>query len=190
MQRRLRACCTFYFMNFLAACGLLLYLAPACAFAADSSDRLELAVKAAFVYKFQIYVTWPASAFSSANAPFLLCIVGATPSADLIERAVRGQAHDGHPIVIRRLAALTADSLCHEAVIGPPDPAFIRAQMKAASAFDTLVITDTPTPAGGVINFVIADDTVRFAIDEAAAERLHLSVSSKLLRLAIAATEG
>jgi hypothetical protein len=190
MRRGSRACSKSSVLAFLAGCGLLSYLAPGCACAADSADRLALAVKAAFVYKFQIYVTWPQTAFASADTPFLLCIVGATPDADLIERAVRGQAHDGHPIEVRRLPALTAHSRCHEAVIGPADPKFIQTQLDAASAFDTLTITDTPAPVRGVINFVIADDTVRFAIDEALSGRLHLSVSSKLLRLAVAATEG
>jgi hypothetical protein len=174
----------------LAACGLLSCLSPVRVSAADPGERLALSVKAAFVYKFQIYVGWPQTAFPSADAPFLLCIVGATPAADLIERAVHGQTHDSHPIVVERLSALTPASHCHEAVIGPPDPAFISAQLAASGGFSTLTITDTKAAPAGVINFVIVDDTVRFAINEAAAGVVHLSVSSKLLRLAVAAGEG
>jgi hypothetical protein len=39
--------------------------------------------------------------------------------------------------------------------------------------------------AGGVINFVLEGSKVRFLIDQAAAERSGLRISSKLMRLAV-----
>jgi len=56
----------------------------------------------------------------------------------------------------------------------------------AASA-PVLTVTDSidALDAKGMINFVVADNRVRFEIDDAAARRSGLVISSKLLSLAL-----
>ncbi len=55
-----------------------------------------------------------------------------------------------------------------------------------------VTVTDGATdPLGrGIINFVIADNRVRFEIDNRAAAQSQLTISSKLLSLAIRVTSG
>ncbi len=55
-----------------------------------------------------------------------------------------------------------------------------------------LTVTDgaTDPAAKGIINFVIADDRVRFEIDNSAALADGLTISSKLLSLAVHVTGG
>jgi len=170
-----------------AAVPCLTAALPAPAADAVGGDSLAIAVKAAFVYKFQIYVTWPQTAFGSAGAPFNLCIIGAPAAGSLIERAVGGQSHGSHPIRVLHLRNLADDRGCHLAFIGSADQRFVGQQLAGAGAFPTLTVTDTEGPARGIINFVLVDDSVRFAIDQEMARRLALGISSKLLHLAVAA---
>ena len=153
--------------------------APACA--ADRS--LEYAVKATFLYKFAGFVEWPAGSFEHESSPFNLCIVGTDPfGGRIIEDAVRGQHVGRHPIVLRRLATVEPGSGCHAMFASGRGTADA---LNAASGTPTLTVTDSSFDAArGIIHFVIVDDRVNFQIDNVAAARSRLVISSKLLALA------
>jgi hypothetical protein len=57
-----------------------------------------------------------------------------------------------------------------------------------SSSPDVLTVSDDATNNGqvGIINFLVEDDRVRFAIDDAAAALSGLTLSSRLLSLAVA----
>jgi hypothetical protein len=155
---------------------------------ADDSDTLALAVKAAFLYKFEPFVTWPAQVFPSPDSPFNLCVIGADPFGPLLDRAVAGQATAGHTIVVLRLDTVSPDTHCQLLYIATADPGMARQAETAVTGGPVLTITDSigDGAAKGMINFVIADKRVRFEIDAAAAKRSGLEISSKLLSLAVA----
>ena len=50
--------------------------------AADEPSQ-EYKVKAAFLYNFARFVEWPSEAFASADAPFVIAVVGTDPSTDM-----------------------------------------------------------------------------------------------------------
>src|SRR5665213_3482910 len=80
---------------------------PVCA-----GERLDLAVKATYLYKLAQFVDWPASSFPNASSPFDLCVIGDDPFGPILDRAVAGQAVAGHPIVLHRLAAVDRSVGC------------------------------------------------------------------------------
>jgi hypothetical protein len=94
---------------------------------------------------------------------------------------------DGHPIVVRRLASAAGARGCHLAFVGgsPQQPT---GQMLAAlGGQPVLTITDSRSgPQRGIIHFALVSGRVRFFIDEAAAAQRGLSISSRLLGLAVA----
>ncbi len=153
---------------------------------AAEPTALELAVKAAFLYKFQLYVTWPHTAFASQSAPFNLCIVGTDPFDDMLDRIVRGQKVAQHPVMIRRLSATPADRQCHMMYVNGSDD-FVHTQLAAVSGSPVLTVTDEVTGDSdkGMINFTLIDNRVRFEIDNGAAIRNGLAISSKLLGVAV-----
>ena len=154
--------------------------------AAESADRgLEDAVKATFLYKFASFVEWPAGSFESDTAPFELCVVGTDPYGGHIERAVAGQSVGRHPVVLRRLARVERTSRCHAAFLTGSSAQGIGEALEALDGAPILTITDSSiSHHAGIVNFVMVDDRVRFDIDETAASRDHLSISSNLLALA------
>lgn len=175
-------------LRWLGAPIVLLALAgPWVAARADESGALALAVKAAFLYKFEPFVSWPASAFPAPDSPFNLCVVGDDPFGSLLDRVVAGQQTAGHGIAVVRLRALSPDAHCSLAYIAAADAAAARQAEAAVAGTPVLTITDSIADASakGMINFVIADNRVRFEIDAALARQAGLEISSKLLSLAV-----
>jgi len=154
---------------------------------ADDPAALALAVKAAFLYKFEPFVTWPAQAFPAPDSPFNLCVIGADPFGAVLDRAVDGQETAGHRVAVVRLTLLSRDAHCQMLYIAPAASPAARELEAAVDGTPVLTVTDSigDPSAKGMINFVIVDNRVRFEIDDAAAKRSGLQISSKLLSLAV-----
>ncbi|WP_114970784.1 YfiR family protein [Rhodoferax ferrireducens] len=165
--------------------AVLVLLLPGPVLAAEG-DSLEYAVKATYLYKFAAYVDWPAKAFSAPDSPLALCIAGDDPFGASLDSAVRDQRIAGRPVLVRRLKSVGRDADCQILFAGGADPQ--RAQFLAAvRGSAVLTVTDRHESGGsaGIIDFVMRDNRVRFDIDEAAATRSGLGISSKLLKLAL-----
>jgi len=163
--------------------GVLLCLAPAAVRAAETS--LEYAVKANFLYKFAAFVTWPQDTMAP-GSPAWLCLAGGDPFGGGLDETVRGQSIGTHPIAVVRLHGVTSDSTCHILYVRGP---ITRDVLKTVAGRPILTITDqagTDGVGGGVINFILKDNRVRFEIDERIAAANGLGISSKLLGLAVA----
>jgi hypothetical protein len=160
----------------------------AAADAVNPGGSLEIAIKATFLYKFAPFVVWPPTAFASPTSAFALCVVGDDPFGPMLDRVVSGQHYDGHDIKVVHLGTLTAESGCNLAFIATRDPRLMTQSLEAVSASPVLTVTDSMADdsAKGMINFRIANDHVAFEIDAARAARSGLSISSKLLSLAVA----
>lgn len=153
---------------------------------AHSADRsLEYSVKATFLYKFAFFVEWPQGSFARETSPFNLCVVGPDPFAGRIQEAVSGQNVGRHPIVLRQLAKVERQSDCHVMFLSGTARQSAAEALEAVSGTATLTVTDSALGStAGIMHFVIVDDRVSFDIDNAAAARNHLVISSKLLALA------
>jgi hypothetical protein len=167
-------------------CAALLTLAGARAATAADAGNLEYAIKGTYLYKFGAFVEWPPAAFADPAGAAVVCIVGPDPFGPSLDKAVSTQRINGRPIVIKRLAALAADSGCHILFVNGDDPRLITDTLNAVRGSGVLTITDDGrNPATtGIINFILAGNRVRFQIDGAAASASGLSISSKLLDLA------
>jgi hypothetical protein len=144
-----------------------------------AAEPLEYAVKAAYLVKFPFYVEWPASAFANPGAPLVLCVIGEDPFGSLLDEAAAGQQVQGRSLVLRRLKTAPRDASCHVAYLG----ADVRPDVLRGSGM--LVITDARAE-GGMIHFVVKDNRVRFTVDDEAAAQGGLTISSKLLNVALA----
>jgi hypothetical protein len=158
----------------------------ATAAAAGAGPPLELEVKAAYLAKFAPFVVWPQAAFASPTAPLVLCVQGDDPFDGLLDRLTAGQSVGAHPVVVRRMPRLTADSGCQVAyVAGSP----VQSQAEALRAVDgqpVLTVTDADGSGGGrgIVHLLLINGRVRFMIDSGRAGQSGLAISSKLLALA------
>jgi hypothetical protein len=170
----------------LSATLCLLFVTPAARAQDDLS--LEKAVKATYLYKFGGFVEWPAGAFPSPTSAFQLCVVGEDPFGPLLDRAVQGQQIKGRPITLRRLAVAERDSPCHIMFVSGSSEQSVPDGLAAVRSMPVLTITDAARDADakGIIHFVLRDNRVRFEIDDMTAAESGLSISSKVLSLAVA----
>jgi len=147
----------------------------------------EYAVKAAFLYKFGLFVEWPNSAFSSPASPVNLCIVGEDPFGKSLVTVVAGAQVNGHNVVIRRLQKVGRNPSCHILYVGGSGEQSRAQIIETVRGSNVLTVSDGRGSGSdsGIINFVIADNRVRFDIDVEAAAQNGLVISSKLLSLAL-----
>lgn len=157
----------------------------AVSFGAYAQETLESRVKAAFMVRFGDYVEWPAAAFASPSAQLVVCVVGEDSFGPALDQAAGSQQAQGRPILVRRLKAAKADSGCHIAFMGTGDAAHLGHQLDALRGAPVLTVTDARSGGGGIVSFVVKDDRVRFEIDDEAAMQNGLTISSKLLALAL-----
>jgi len=152
--------------------------------AAAQGNPVEYAVKATYLYKFAPFVEWPQSAALEPAADLTLCVVGDDAFGAVLEQAVRGQRVDTHSLTVRRLTVLTPDAGCRVAFLSGPQ---LETNLAIATGTPILTVTDGAPSATvrGIINFVIENNRVRFQIDNEAALKNGLVISSKLLSLAV-----
>jgi len=159
---------------------LPLTIVLAASFAVAAAEPLELAVKAAYLTKFGIYVEWPDTAPGSA---INLCVAGEDPFGKTLDSAAASQQPGNRPISVHRLKIVTPESDCDIAYFGNADQSTPQA-IESLRGSPVLTVSDSGGK-GAIINFVLKDNRVRFEIDEAAAAQNKLVVSAKLLSLAL-----
>lgn len=151
---------------------------------------LEYAVKATYLYKFAPFVNWPPGTFASPRQPLRICVAGKDPFGEYLEHAVAGRRFGTHPFEVRRLERLTPDAGCQIVFISRLASQSLREALDAVSGRPVLTVVDSVEPrGGGIVQFVIERRRVRFVIDTGAAARNHITISSKLLNLALAVRE-
>jgi hypothetical protein len=152
----------------------------------------ERKVQAGFLLNFARYVEWPNAVFASGGAPVCIGVLGDDPYGAFLDDTVRGETIRGHGIVVRR--ERTADALrdCHVVYIGPADPEKLTQILASFSGKPILTVgNDTGFVArGGIVNFFLENERVRFEISRAASERSGLKMHPQLLRLARVVNAG
>jgi len=171
----------------LAALAFICIALTPGAIATAQAEVKEYALKAAFLYKFGLFVEWPSTAFSSSTSPVNLCIAGEDPFGESLDKVVAGERINGRNVVIRRLKTAGRDSGCHILYIGGSDAQRGGQIIEAVRGSSVLTVSDArgSTSGAGIIDFVIKDNRVRFDIDDEAAAQNGLVISSKLLSLAL-----
>jgi YfiR/HmsC-like len=156
---------------------------------AQSGGFSEYDVKAAFLYNFGKFIEWPTNAFSSTNAPLVIGVYGESPFGRNLADVVRGRRIQGHPVIAR---SVSLDDLgdCQILFICQSERNNIKDVLKALDHSAVLTVTENMdlSQSGVIINFIIQDERVRFEIDNTAAEKVGLKISSKLLILATKTT--
>ncbi|MGH9748728.1 MAG: YfiR family protein [Candidatus Polarisedimenticolia bacterium] len=150
------------------------------------SPSLELQVKAAFLYNFAKFAEWPDDAFRGPDAPLLIGVVGGDLFLEALERGVAGKTVGGRPFAVRRVRDPVADPVCHILFVAAGEARRLPRLLEQLGGAPVLLVGETPGFAseGGVINFFIEENRVRFEVNLTSAERARLRLSSKLLSLA------
>ena len=166
------------------ALALALCLMSPVAGAADPQPDVH--VKAAYLARLAPFVIWPAALFAGPNVPLALCVQGADPFGPALDQMTSGQGVGSHPIIVRRIERLDADSGCQIAYLAGSPAQSQAAALKAVDGKPVLTVTDGDAEGGGkgIVHFILVGGRVRFEIDAGRADQSGLTISSKLLALA------
>ena len=142
-------------------------------------------VKLAFLYNFTKFVEWPAASYRDAGAPLVICVAGHDPFGPDLEQELRTRTAGGRWVEVRPLKPTDAMSGCQVLFVPvtEKDPDRI---VRALYGSNTLTVGETEGFAarGGVINLTVEENNVHFEVNELAANRAGLKISSKLLSIA------
>jgi YfiR/HmsC-like len=174
-NRRLRA-------NRLAIPIVLFFLAVA----TQAQSATEYQVKAAFLFNFAKFVEWPPDAFAGAESPLQICVLGQDPFGHDFEQAIEDKTVNGHRIEVLHPSGVPQARACQIVFVGSSEKRQVHEILRALRGASVLTVGDTAGFAkmGGMINFVLDDNRVRFEINVKASERAHLKVSARLLTVA------
>lgn len=141
-------------------------------------------VKAAFIYNFAAFTTWPAAL--ELRPHVTLCLESRVDQA--LQKALR--TLDGKPVRARKLRVLSLGAAvdagaCDALVLGVDGLAIDPALRAAIAGKSVLTICDcaSGSPGGEIIRLVDGGRRVAFVIDGKSATAARLVISSKLLRL-------
>ncbi|MGA7885815.1 MAG: YfiR family protein [Acidobacteriaceae bacterium] len=148
-----------------------------------SSDQVE----AAYLYNFGKFVRWPATA---SQGPMVLCVAGEDNVDQFLARMVEGEQIDGRPLQVKALGGADDAGRCSILFVGPGERERVGSYLGAASGKPVLTVGEAPDflSRGGIIQFVLNDDHVRFSVNLNAAHRNSLQLSSELLKVAVSVT--
>ncbi len=147
----------------------------------------EYHLKAAFLFNFAKFVEWPASAFDGERAPLTICVYGEDPFGSTLDAVVQGERVGERSLLVQRPDSVDDLEECHVLFVSRSEKDGFRDVMAEVEGKPVLTVADTDgfLRAGGVINFILEGKKVRFLIDQEAAGRSGLQISSKLMRLAV-----
>jgi hypothetical protein len=165
---------------------ILAILLSICVLARGEEPSREYGLKAAFIYNFAQFTVWPDSAFSAADAPFIVAVIGTDPFGDALQAVMEGKKIGNHPVLINHLKSDDEIKGCHLLFVPASQQDKYDSIFKAVADLPILTVGETQDilPAGGAIRFLIEDNKIRFEVNLDSAKKAGLKISSKLLSLA------
>lgn len=155
--------------------------------AADASAALsEQRLKAVFLFNFSRFVEWPPSAFTAADAPFVIGVFGRDPFGSDLDDVARGEAVNGRQLLVKRVRSVEDAAACQILFIPQSERANLDEILAALARSNTLTVSDLDGAArhGTMIRLVTDHDKIRLHINVESARAAGLTISSKLLRAA------
>jgi hypothetical protein len=153
---------------------------------AEPPALTESEVKAGFVYNFARFVEWPATAVSGSNALVVIGVLGDDAFGSKLEQTLKDKVILGRPCTVRKYKELIEVNQCHLLFIGGLEKKRLPEILAALKDAPVLTVgeMDRFAQAGGMINLYKEQNSFRFEINLAAAERAQLKINPRLLQLA------
>lgn len=154
---------------------------------AQAQQYTEYDLKAAYLYNFSKFVSWPENAFESETSNFEITVIGDSPITDVLFKAFGGRKIEGRRITISVVYDIEDLEESHML--------FVSRDMQSELSQITTKLGNSPTlligdviegfcRSGGIINFTRKSSKYRFEINNQSALKANIKISSKLLSLA------
>ena len=151
-----------------------------------NGEGVEYPVKLAFLYNFTKSIEWPPGSYRYPDAPLAICIVGHDPFGPDMEGDLRTRIVRSHPVEVLSVKLTDTLSACHMVFIPATEKNQVNQIVRDLKGSSTLTVGESEGFAelGGIINLTVEGNKVHFEVNQLAAQRAGLKISSKLLSLA------
>jgi YfiR/HmsC-like len=146
-----------------------------------TSGSVELHIKAAYLFNFGRYVSWPQQ-----TGDVVIGVLGHDSIVEILERTIAGKTINGRAYRVKVFASPEQIDHCDIVFVPRSEAKYTQPVLTAVSGKPVLTVSDQEnfSSDGGMIEFLLIDDTLKFDINLAAAEKSGLKISSELLRVA------
>ena len=155
---------------------------------AQGANPSEYRAKATFLANFKNFVEWPGEAFSSEQAPVLICVVGDFSFGPSLAEMTGNVSLHGRRVEARWVRGETEEALraCHVLFVSRSEVKQYGRVLNLVRGASVLTVGETPDflANGGAISFSLQQGALQFDVNLSAANEAHLKISSKMLGLA------
>jgi hypothetical protein len=170
-------------------CLLLLLLGPPFVFG-QRGRPTQYQVEAVYLYQFGRFIHWPnpTAEQAPAGSAFSICVLGRDPFGTILDTTVSGESINQVPLKVTRINEVNAAKGCRIVFISDSEDERLPTILETLQKLPVLTVGETPdfVTRGGMIQFVVDQNRVRFEINVTTAQRAGLSMSSQLLKVASA----
>jgi len=151
----------------------------------------EYDVKAAYLFNFGKFLR-TSSIAAPTRATFDICVVGQDWMGRTLDSVAENEEIDHRPVRVRRVKSAPEGRSCDIAFVSASEGDRIESDLVEFHGADVLTVSDAPRflAQGGMIQFVVVANHVRFAVNLDAVKRSHLVLSSELLRVAVSVSSA
>lgn len=169
----------------LAAMGCALIGLPG--MQGQNTKPSEYDVKAAYLFNFSRFVEWPAKVTETSGDSFAICVLGRDPFGAALSATVARETIAGKSVVARQIGSPQDAENCRVLFISSSEDRRLKQILDVLGTASVLTVSDLPrfTERGGMVQFVLEGNRVRFEVNSAIAERAGLTLSSELLKVAV-----
>ena len=172
------------------ALALLLFTLVSSSLVSGQADKLsEYQAKAALIYNFCKFTTWPSQAFEEKSSPLVIGILGKDPFKKAFD-SIDGKMVGGRRLEIKRYKKLTdyRAGESHVLFCNSKDKESFKndAALLRLGQSNTLTVGELAgfAEAGGIIEIGFKSDRLKLRINPAAAKRANVHLSMNLMKLA------
>ncbi len=177
----------FFFARVCFAGLLVLFLlaTPLSSIDAQPSIAPEYNVKAGFLARFVQYTVWPEGVFSDPKSPIVIGVLGADPFGEVLAQTARDETA-GRPLQVRHVTTIEEAETCQLVFISKAESEHEADWLAALARRPILTVGESghTIDRGGILQFDIADDRVRFDANWAAMKAAGLQISTPMLNAA------
>ncbi len=158
-----------------------------CILSAQRQAPSEYQIKAIYLYNFTRFVEWPQEA-AQKNEPFAICVIGKDPFGAILDNTVAEDVHTGRNLVARRISKPQEGLGCRILFVSASEEARLKEILAALEKSSVLTVSDISrfSQRGGMIQFVLEEGKVRFEVNLKTTSDAGLTLSSELLKVAVA----
>lgn len=157
-----------------------------CAWGAGSGEAQtprDTDVEAAYLFNFAKFMHAPAHNPDS----FTIAVVGKSPMGPMLETLTTNEKIDGRPLKVIQAASVDQARNCDIVFLSESETPRMDKDLATLAGSNALTVSSVPdfVQRGGVIQFQVVNNRVRFVVNLDAASKAKITLSSELLKVAM-----